>query len=234
MVTSMSDVPDLPALATSLIQQSRKNLPLSLSFAEAMVWVVLLLQKLWQPQLASLPSLFANLCLNRDQQCKFSDGPPLSFLSITHSTSTSQNTHMMKNLLKTKKKLDGSTFMGMSSDSQIMSLFSVGEKVLTDFNIAEAANGTGKEIVKNFTAHVEKGTLEIHFQWLGKGTNAIPDRGSYGPLISAISILHVNWIRRRIKLSVGAVVGIAVASECADNADLAFCVVLPEKEKTRE
>ncbi|MQL95471.1 hypothetical protein Taro_028137 [Colocasia esculenta] len=91
-----------------------------------------------------------------------------------------------------------------------------GKKVLTDFNIAVAANGTGKEIVKNFIAPVDKGTLEIHFQWLGKGTNAIPDRGSYGPLISAISVIPADFTpeldEEKKKLSIGAIVGIAVAS----------------------
>ena len=57
---------------------------------------------------------------------------------------------------------------------------------MPDFDIAKA-NGTGKEIVKNFTAFVD-GTLEIHFYWAGKGTNSIPQRGVYGPLISAISV----------------------------------------------
>ncbi|KAK3424559.1 hypothetical protein EUGRSUZ_F01346 [Eucalyptus grandis] len=33
-----------------------------------------------------------------------------------------------------------------------------------------------------------QGTLEIRFYWAGKGTTAIPDRGVYGPLISAISV----------------------------------------------
>ncbi|KAG6661757.1 hypothetical protein CIPAW_03G197500 [Carya illinoinensis] len=32
------------------------------------------------------------------------------------------------------------------------------------------------------------GTLKIHFYWTGKGTTGIPDRGEYGPLISAISV----------------------------------------------
>ena len=59
---------------------------------------------------------------------------------------------------------------------------------MEDFNIAEAANGTGRGIVKSFNILVENGTLEINFQWLGKGTNAIPARGVYGPLISAISV----------------------------------------------
>ncbi|MQL95473.1 hypothetical protein Taro_028143 [Colocasia esculenta] len=63
-----------------------------------------------------------------------------------------------------------------------------GKKVLKDFNIAAEANGTGKGIVKVFTTLVMDNTLEIHFQWTGKGTNAIPYRGVYGPLLSAISV----------------------------------------------
>lgn len=62
-----------------------------------------------------------------------------------------------------------------------------GQKVLKDFNIAKEANGTGKEIIKSFTVMVD-GTLEIHFYWAGKGTNSVPLRGVYGPLISAISV----------------------------------------------
>jgi hypothetical protein len=59
---------------------------------------------------------------------------------------------------------------------------------LENFNIAEAANGTGRGITKSFDLFVENGTLEIHFQWLGKGTNDIPYSGVYGPLVSAIAV----------------------------------------------
>ncbi|XP_038981163.1 probable LRR receptor-like serine/threonine-protein kinase At1g53440 [Phoenix dactylifera] len=84
-----------------------------------------------------------------------------------------------------------------------------GQKVLQDFNIAKEANGTGKEIIKSFTTIVH-GTLEIHLQWLGKGTNSIPWRGVYGPLISAISVTP-NFKPDKSKLS-GAFLGIAAAS----------------------
>ncbi|CAA7402408.1 unnamed protein product [Spirodela intermedia] len=74
-----------------------------------------------------------------------------------------------------------------------------GKKVLRNFNIVDAANGTGKEVIRNFTALVEGGTLEIHFVWSGKGTNSIPYRSVYGPLISAIavtpSVLHTAYFR---------------------------------------
>ena len=63
-----------------------------------------------------------------------------------------------------------------------------GKLVLKDFNIAEAAGGPGKPIIKNFTVSVTSHTLKIHLYWAGRGTTGIPFRGTYGPLISAISV----------------------------------------------
>ncbi|ONK55450.1 uncharacterized protein A4U43_UnF3230 [Asparagus officinalis] len=92
-----------------------------------------------------------------------------------------------------------------------------GEKVLEDFDIAKEADGTGKTIIKNFTANVN-GTLEIHFYWAGKGTRSVPHKGVYGPLISAISVTP-NFVPKlpdtgKHKLSVGKILSIA-ASACA-------------------
>ncbi|XP_042424195.1 probable LRR receptor-like serine/threonine-protein kinase At1g53440 isoform X2 [Zingiber officinale] len=88
-----------------------------------------------------------------------------------------------------------------------------GQKFLQDFNIAKEANGTGKVLIKNFTTWVDD-TLEIHFQWRGKGTNSIPWRSVYGPLISAISITP-NFeadCKHKSKLSVGIIVAIVITS----------------------
>ncbi|XAR50821.1 Non-specific serine/threonine protein kinase [Bertholletia excelsa] len=60
--------------------------------------------------------------------------------------------------------------------------------VLKDFNIKSAAGGAGKPLVKNFIVVVTSNTLKIHFYWAGRGTTGIPERGVYGPLISAISV----------------------------------------------
>ena len=65
-----------------------------------------------------------------------------------------------------------------------------GERVQKDFNIVDEAGGAGKEIVKNFTAVVNNTALEIRFYYAGKGTNGLPYRGVYGPLISAISVMN--------------------------------------------
>lgn len=63
-----------------------------------------------------------------------------------------------------------------------------GALVLKDFNIAERTGGPGTELIMNFTANVVLNTLEIHLYWAGRGTTAIPERGFYGPSISAITV----------------------------------------------
>lgn len=60
--------------------------------------------------------------------------------------------------------------------------------VLEDFDIVDAAGGPGKPIIKTFTTSITNNTLKIQFYWAGKGTTGIPRRGTYGPLISAISV----------------------------------------------
>lgn len=60
---------------------------------------------------------------------------------------------------------------------------------MKDFNIAEAAGGVGKALIKEFFANVsDSSNLEIRFYWAGKGTTIIPKNGVYGPLVSAISV----------------------------------------------
>ena len=70
-----------------------------------------------------------------------------------------------------------------------MLFFTQGVRYLKDFNIVEAANGVGKGIYRDFNNIIVNGsTIDINLYWAGKGTTAIPDRGVYGPLISAITI----------------------------------------------
>jgi hypothetical protein len=45
----------------------------------------------------------------------------------------------------------------------------------------------GKAVIKTVTAAVNNNTLEIRLYWAGKGTTDIPNKGVYGPFISAIS-----------------------------------------------
>ncbi|KAF7822595.1 putative LRR receptor-like serine/threonine-protein kinase [Senna tora] len=109
----------------------------------------------------------------------------------------------------------------MYSDDQTYSSLGVrifdvsiqGFKYLKEFNIAEKAGGVGKGITEEFNVDVNDTTLEIHLYWAGKGTTAIPNRGVYGPLISAITVTP-NFKIPSNGLSTGAIVGIVVGS-CA-------------------
>jgi hypothetical protein len=61
--------------------------------------------------------------------------------------------------------------------------------VRKDFDIEHEAQGVDKPVVREFKAVVVKNkVLQIRFHWAGKGTTAVPYGGSYGPLISAISV----------------------------------------------
>ncbi|KAG9134449.1 hypothetical protein Leryth_019696 [Lithospermum erythrorhizon] len=87
--------------------------------------------------------------------------------------------------------------------------------VLKDFNIANEAGGVNKVTIRTFTSTVDDGTLEIRFYWAGKGTNGIPVRGVYGPLISAISVepdFPVPSEDTKQAISAGAISGIVVGA----------------------
>lgn len=61
--------------------------------------------------------------------------------------------------------------------------------MLKDFNIEKEAGGVDKVVIKEFNKiKVKNKILEIRFHWSGKGTTSAPKRGTYGPLISAISM----------------------------------------------
>ncbi|GLU13862.1 hypothetical protein SLE2022_304720 [Rubroshorea leprosula] len=60
--------------------------------------------------------------------------------------------------------------------------------VVKDFNIENEAEGVDKPTIRKVKAVVSNKTLTINFRWAGKGTTAAPKRGTYGPLISAISV----------------------------------------------
>ncbi|GKV05084.1 hypothetical protein SLEP1_g17128 [Rubroshorea leprosula] len=86
-----------------------------------------------------------------------------------------------------------------------------GQVVLKDFNIMEAAGGAGRGIPREFNVDVNGTTLEIHLYWTGKGTSAIPTRGVYGPLISAIKVTPNFKVDTGKGLSAGAIAGIVIS-----------------------
>ncbi|KAL7211561.1 hypothetical protein ACSBR2_014426 [Camellia fascicularis] len=93
---------------------------------------------------------------------------------------------------------------------RIFNVYIQDELVLKDFDIETVAQGVDKAVVRKFNNTVVKNkTIEIRFYWAGKGTRAVPIRGIYGPLISAISIEsnfkpHSDQ-RKKIVIVVGAV-----------------------------
>ncbi|OMO86386.1 hypothetical protein CCACVL1_09608, partial [Corchorus capsularis] len=94
---------------------------------------------------------------------------------------------------------------------RIFDVYIQGNLRLKDFNIKRTAKGVDKEYVHEFKAvAVRDKTLEIRFRWAGKGTTDVPKRGTYGPLISAISVKSEfkppNDRQKKILIVVGAVV----------------------------
>ncbi|RXH84042.1 hypothetical protein DVH24_026941 [Malus domestica] len=105
---------------------------------------------------------------------------------------------------------DDQTFSSLGK--RIFDISIQGNLVWKDFNIMEEAGGVGKVVVKELDNVIVHGsTLEIHLYWAGKGTTAIPNRGVYGPLISAITVTP-NFKVDTGGLSAGAIAGIVVAS----------------------
>ncbi|EFH68011.1 leucine-rich repeat family protein [Arabidopsis lyrata subsp. lyrata] len=102
-----------------------------------------------------------------------------------------------------------------SLGQRVFDIYVQGILLERDFNIAERAGGVGKPFLRQIDdVQVNGSTLEIHLKWLGKGTNVIPTRGVYGPLISAITITPNFKVDTGKPLSNKAVAGIVIAA-CA-------------------
>ncbi|KAJ6373136.1 hypothetical protein OIU76_027466 [Salix suchowensis] len=97
---------------------------------------------------------------------------------------------------------------------RLFDIYIQGEIVLKDFNIKNEAGGSKKALIKTFEADVTNTIMDIHFFWAGKGTCCIPDKETYGPLVSAIDVSQVSdgaGSSRRDKKRVGKLVGISAA-----------------------
>ncbi|XP_031260474.1 probable LRR receptor-like serine/threonine-protein kinase At1g56140 [Pistacia vera] len=85
-----------------------------------------------------------------------------------------------------------------------------------DFDITRVAGGVlGRAVQREYLAQVSENYMEIHLFWAGKGTCCIPDTGTYGPSISAISVtpdFEPSQIteKNRIGLIVGIIVVLGV------------------------
>ncbi|XP_075644686.1 putative LRR receptor-like serine/threonine-protein kinase At1g56140 isoform X3 [Castanea sativa] len=71
---------------------------------------------------------------------------------------------------------------------RVFDIYIQGDLVLKDFDIKREADGHSfRAVQKDFKVLVSENYLEIHLFWAGKGTCCIPEIGTYGPSISAIS-----------------------------------------------
>ncbi|KAL8162094.1 hypothetical protein V2J09_013583 [Rumex salicifolius] len=73
---------------------------------------------------------------------------------------------------------------------RVFDIYIQGKLALKNFDIRKAAGAVSYSVVKSsFNATVTSNHLEIHLLWAGKGTCCVPVQGTYGPSISAISII---------------------------------------------
>ncbi|CAN8270179.1 unnamed protein product [Cochlearia groenlandica] len=109
---------------------------------------------------------------------------------------------------------DNNTFGSLGR--RYFDIYIQGKLEVKDFNIVDEAKGVGKEVIKKFPVIVTNGKLEIRLAWAGKGTQAIPVRGVYGSLISAVSVVPNFPVPKEDepggRSSVGTVVGSVIAS----------------------
>ncbi|XP_041027250.1 probable leucine-rich repeat receptor-like serine/threonine-protein kinase At3g14840 isoform X3 [Juglans microcarpa x Juglans regia] len=71
---------------------------------------------------------------------------------------------------------------------RLFDVYIQGKLELKDFDMENTAGGVDKPLVQKVEAVVSNKILHIRFHWAGKGTTTAPIRGTYGLLISAISI----------------------------------------------
>ncbi|XP_062007456.1 probable LRR receptor-like serine/threonine-protein kinase At1g56140 isoform X3 [Rosa rugosa] len=101
---------------------------------------------------------------------------------------------------------------------RVFDIYIQGIRVWKDFDIRKEAGGKSLQAVqKECKAQVSQNYLEIHLFWAGKGTCCVPEVGTYGPVISAISATpdflptivpnHSTSKKNRTGLIVGIVVG---------------------------
>ncbi|KAK4589499.1 hypothetical protein RGQ29_020176 [Quercus rubra] len=112
---------------------------------------------------------------NDFQNTRYTVSPSLSNMSELYTTAQIQFTND-----KTYNSLG----------KRIFDIYIQEKLVWKDFNIEDDAGIALKPVIKRASnISVANNILEIRFYWAGKGTMRIPDRGVYGPLISAVSMV---------------------------------------------
>ncbi|KAK1367258.1 putative LRR receptor-like serine/threonine-protein kinase [Heracleum sosnowskyi] len=74
-----------------------------------------------------------------------------------------------------------------SLGKRIFDIYIQGNLIFKEFDIRKEAGSSFQATSKDYKVQVSENYLEVHLFWAGKGTCCIPDVGTYGPSISAIS-----------------------------------------------
>ncbi|XP_031119324.1 probable LRR receptor-like serine/threonine-protein kinase At1g56140 isoform X2 [Ipomoea triloba] len=99
---------------------------------------------------------------------------------------------------------------------RIFNIYIQGNLEEKDFDIQKVAGGSFRAVSKKYAVQVSENHMEIHLFWAGKGTCCVPNQGTYGPFISAISAtldsvptrLPSEQQKNRTGMIVGIVVGV--------------------------
>ncbi|XP_042025427.1 probable leucine-rich repeat receptor-like serine/threonine-protein kinase At3g14840 isoform X2 [Salvia splendens] len=165
--------------------------------------------KFWNPETYG-ESLFASNDTSGPESNLYSTAR-LSPLSLTYYGFCLRNGNYNVNLHFAEIMFTSDTTYGR----RVFDIYIQGELVEKDFNIVNVAGAVNKPKIMPYPAFVGDHNLEIRFYWAGKGTTSLPDRSVYGPLISAISVVHATYKPGTGSISTGAKVGIAMAAICA-------------------
>ncbi|CAI9295303.1 unnamed protein product [Lactuca saligna] len=111
---------------------------------------------------------------------------------------------------------DGSTWRSLGR--RVFDIYVQGNRVFEDFDIKREAGGASfSPVSKEVMVQVSNNYIEIHLFWSGKGTCCVPDDGTFGPLISAITAtpnfipsMNNNPPSNNNKNNTGLIVGILV------------------------
>ncbi|KAI3754009.1 hypothetical protein L2E82_26093 [Cichorium intybus] len=135
---------------------------------------------------------------------------------------------------------DGRTWR--SRGRRVFDIYIQGNRVFQDFDIKREARGASfSPVSREVMAQVSNNYLEIHLFWNGKGTCCVPDQGTFGPLISAISAtpnfiptVSNNPPSTNKKNNTGLIVGILVPISVVSFLALLALYILRQRRKRKE
>ncbi|KAJ7968790.1 putative Kinase [Quillaja saponaria] len=140
----------------------------------------------------------------------------ISPLSLTYFHYCLENGHYTVNLHFAEIQFaNDKTYSSLGK--RIFDIYVQDRLVEKDFNIEDEVHMAQKPLVKPiFNISVTNNLLEIRFYWAGKGTTRIPERGVYGPLISAFSVVSdtKRCSNGGDKGTVSIIIGVVVGAVC--------------------